>query len=302
MHGACSLHTWPSQQNGAHNAQSTVQISTGIFDMATQKVFILSRSLRSIFLNCSKTLSSTSDAKHKLDKRWDITVGGTDDNKDFTIKLNDINLKTPLNNLLRVRDETLALAIANEWKGKAGKKKLDVPSMVLTTLAYEAIDNPFNETKDAVVSSIVEYLKFDTVRFRDTSHEELLEKQSRHWDPLIGWFEHKFDCHLPIEYGDIMNTSSISKHTHETIARYLHSLERWPLIGARFITQNMKSYVLASCLTERFLTVDQAVDLARLETKFQTERWTKVEWEHDLEEQCTKARVAAGTLFYHLCL
>ncbi|GLJ59397.1 hypothetical protein SUGI_1507200 [Cryptomeria japonica] len=88
--------------------------------------------------------------------------------------------------------KTLALAIANEWKGKESKKKLDLPSMVLTTLAYEAIDNPFNETKDAVVSSIVEYLKFDTVRFRDTCHEELLEKQSRHWDPLIGWFEHTF--------------------------------------------------------------------------------------------------------------
>lgn len=211
-------------------------------------------------------------------------------------------MKTPLNNLLRVRDETLALAIANEWKGKAGKKKIELPSMVLTTLAYEAIDNPFKETQETVVNSTIEYLKFDTVRFRDTSQDDLLAKQSRHWDPLIGWFEHKYNCHLPIDYGDIMNTSSIPAHTHEAISRHLHSLERWPLVGFKFITQNLKSYVLASCLAERFLKADDAVDLARLETKFQTERWTKVEWEHDLDEQCTKARVAAGSLFYHLCL
>lgn len=254
------------------------------------------------FFTCSRALSSTADARQKLSKKWEITTGRTDDDQDFTIKLNGINLKTPLNNLMRVRDETLALAVANEWKGRAGKKKIDLPSLVLTTLVYEAIDNPFNETKDAIVESIVEYLKFDTVRFRDTCHEELLEKQSRHWDPLIGWFEHQYNCHLPIEYGDILNTSSISTNTQETVARHLHSLERWPLVGARFITRNLKSYVLASCLMERFLKVDQAVDLARLETKFQTERWTKVEWEHDLDEQCTKARVAAGTLFYHLCL
>lgn len=255
-----------------------------------------------ILASFNRASSSTASIKQKLGKKWDITIGKTDDDIDFTIKLNDINLKTPLNNLLRIKDETLALAVANEWKSKVGKKKIELPTMVLTTLAYEAIDNPFDETKDAVVGSIVEYLKFDTIRFRDSSHEELLNKQSRHWDPLIGWFEHNFDCHLPIEYGDIMSTSSISKNTQDAITRHLHSLDRWPLIGVRFISQNLKSYVLASCLAERFLKVDQAVDLARLETKFQTERWTKVEWEHDLDEQCTKARVAAGTLFYHLCL
>lgn len=251
------------------------------------------------FRTLSNHVNSTVDS---LKRDWNLTLGRTDDDKDYTIKLNNASLKTPLKNLLKVHDETLALAIANEWKSKAGSRKIDLKTMHLTTLAYEAIDNPFNEPKEFVISSIMEYLKFDTIRFRDVENEELLAKQSRHWDPLIGWFEHNFNCHLPIEYGDIISTGTLPNSTQEVVRRNLGSLERWPLIGVKNMTINLKSYVLAMTLTERFLKVEQAVDLARLETRFQTEKWSKVEWEHDIDEQCTNARVAAATLFYHLSL
>lgn len=237
-----------------------------------------------------------------LRREWNVAVNRTEDDKAFTIKLNDKALRTPMRNLLRIPDETLALAIANEWKANIWKKKIDLPTMHLTTLAYTAIDNPFNESKDNIASSITEYLKFDTLRFRDVDNEELLNKQSRHWDPLIGWFEHRFQCQLPIEYGDLTSTSSIPKHTNDIVNMHLLSHDMWPLVGISFMARNLKSFVLASCLTERFIDVEKAVEVARVETRYQTERWSKVEWEHDLDEQCTNARVAAGTLFYHLSL
>lgn len=218
----------------------------------------------------------------------------------YTIRFKNVDLKTPMKNLLKVPSKTLALAIENEWRAWETKKRKDLKTMNLTTLAYEAIDNPFNETKEEVVASILEYLKFDTIRFRDVANQELLQKQSRHWDPLVGWFEHKYQCHLPIDYGNISSTSALPTITHDTMLRYLDSHSRWPLIGFRFMTQNLKSFVLTTSLTERLLRSEQAVDLARLETKHQTEKWSKVEWEHDIDEQVTNARVAAGTLFYHL--
>lgn len=247
----------------------------------------------------------SNDAAHKLEslkKEWKLSLGRTDDGTAYTIRLNNHNLKTPMRNLLVVPDETLALAIANEWRTKAGRKNLDLPNMHLTTLAYEAIDNPFNESKELVIDSILEYLRFDTVRFRTTDNEELLTRQSRHWDPLIGWFEHQYNCSLPIEYGDILSTGNVPKHTVETLTRHLHTHQRWPLVGVRSMTKNLKSFVLATCLAERFLGVEQAVELARLETRFQTDKWSKVEWEHDIDEHCTTASAAAGTLFYHLSI
>lgn len=232
---------------------------------------------------------------------WMVTID-SDDISTFVIKLNGKEMKTPMSNSLRVPNMTLALAIANEWRGRSRRKKLNITSMYLTTMAYEAIDNPFGEEAETLVDSILEYLKFDTVRFRDTQNQELLAKQSRHWDPMIGWIEHEFHCHLPIDYNALTDTNSVPDGTMKIFKQHLLSHERWPLIGARFITQNLKSFVLASSLMTRFLTPEQAVELARLETKHQTDKWTEVEWEHDIDEQCTNARVAAGNLFYHLTL
>lgn len=238
----------------------------------------------------------------KANKKWELTVNKSDDEDAYTIKLNNISLKTPMKNLLKVKDRTLAFAIANEWKSKVGQKKVDLKTMHLTTLTYEAIDNPFQESDELVVGSIIEYLKFDTVRFRDVENEELLKKQTRHWDPLIGWFEHKYDCHVPIEYGDIMATNDVPSSTEQSLKRLLGTHRRWPLLGIRSMTKNLKSFVLATSLMERFLKVEQAVELSRLETRHQVEKWSKVEWEHDIDEQSSNACVAAGSLFYHLNL
>lgn len=207
-----------------------------------------------------------------------------------------------MKNLLKIQDETLALAIANEWKKNINKKKLDLTNMHLTALAYTALDNPFEETPASMSEALIEYLKFDTVRYRDVDEEDLLKLQTRHWDPIVGWFEHTFECHLPIEYGNIASSSGIPKSTLDIIMRHLQSHESWPLVGLKFMTENLKSLILATSLTKRFLSVEQAVDLARLEAKYQTQRWSKVEWEHDLDEHCMNSRIAAGTLFYHLTL
>lgn len=235
-------------------------------------------------------------------KNVDVTISREEDDRQpvYRIKVGESTLKTPGKQILAVPDESLALAIANEWKTELRKKKFNLTNMHLTTLAYTAIDNPFKESNEDIVNSILEYLKFDTIRYRDVENEELLRWQSRHWDPLIGWFEHKYDCHLSIDYGDIIGASSLPDITIDTMHRNLVSYQRWPLVGLNFVTRNLKSLVLTTCLMNRFLPVDKAVEMARLETRFQIEKWPRVEWEHDLDEQCTNARVAAGTLFYHL--
>jgi ATP synthase F1 complex assembly factor 2 len=264
-------------------------------------------SIRTLICNNVTNLPPTKLVQRYLTskvRRLDINVLEDENGESpaYKIQIGNSILKTPKKIPLMIKDESLALAIANEWTREMGKKKVNMANMHLTSLAYTATDNPFDETKEDIANAMLEYLKFDTIRFRDTDNEELLHRQSRHWDPLIGWFEHNFNCHLPIEYGDITNTSSIPTSTNNILFRNLCSHERWPLVGANFMTRNLKSFVLATSLMARFLSVDKAVELARLEARFQAEKWSKVEWEHDLDEQCTKARVAAGTLFYHLSL
>lgn len=251
-----------------------------------------------------REMSTTSSQKAEsfINKEWTVTLGSSDDDKSHIIKLNNITIKTPMKKLLKIHDETLAIAIANEWRAQAKKKKPDIKSMHLTTLAYTAIDNPFNETNEQLTESIIEYLKFDTVRFRDTSQEELFKRQSRHWDPVMGWFEHEFSCQVPVDYGHITNTISVPQNTLATMSRYLNSHSRWPLVGLKYVTENLRSLILTTCLTRRFLSIEDVVGLARLETKFQTDKWSEVEWEHSIDEQILMSRASAGSLFYHLAL
>lgn len=228
-------------------------------------------------------------------------MGKTDDNEAYTIKLGDKKLHTPNKNLFRVTNETLALAIANEWKTQVNKKVINHQNMHLTTLAYTAIDNPFNESNELVADSILEYLKFDTMRIREADGgEDLANIERKNWDPVVDWFEKRFNVHIPIDYSQITKTIDISDSSLQTIRRNLISNKRWPLISIKYMSSNLKSYILTSTLTEKYLSSEKAVSLSRLETTYQTQKWSKVEWEHDLDEQILQSRVSAGALFYHL--
>lgn len=251
---------------------------------------------------CLSSLSDSRKINSKHAASWKLELRRTgEDGTHYAITLNNVTIKTPMKNPLVVPQESLGLAILAEWKTRENmKKKIDHRTMHLTTLAYEAIDNPFKESNESAANDILEYLKFDCIRFRDTQSEELLALQARHWDPLIGWFEHQYQCQLPIEYGQLAVQTKLPSQTLDTISKLLMSHPRWPLVGAKFMAQNLKSFVLTSCLMTKFLQADQVVDISRLETRFQTDKWSKVESEHDMDEQSICARVAAGSIFYHL--
>lgn len=169
-------------------------------------------------------------------------------------------------------------------------------------LAYESMENPTHETHDQLVDSILEYAEFDSLRFRDSDDQDLLHLQTKEWDPMVNWFENKFNCTLPLEHSNVMAVQSLPAETREKIRCELTSLPRLPLVGLKFMSENLKSLVLSSSLAARYLSVEMAVDLSRLEISFQTQRWPSVESAHGVDKLSTLARVSAGTLFYHITL
>ena len=59
--------------------------------------------------------------------------------------------------------------------------------------------------------------------------------------------------------------------------------------------------MLAVALLERRVeSVEEACALANLEQSFQFDKWGKVEWYHDINEQELMSRVSAGLLFIYL--
>ena len=73
------------------------------------------------------------------------------------------------------------------------------------------------------------------------------------------------------------------------------------LIAFNYMCECLKSVMLAVALLERRLqSVDEACLLANLEQSFQFDKWGKVEWYHDINEQELVSRVSAGLLFVYL--
>lgn len=174
-------------------------------------------------------------------------------------------------------------------------------SMHLTALANTSQDNPHNKTSEQLCEEIVEYLENDSLLFRMPKSEspELYDLQCQKWDPVLGWFckwhQIELEPSMDIVSPEIPAPAMLSVYKH------LHSHSRAALFGMQFAVESLKSLILAQAAMNRVLTVDEAVDLSRLETDFQISKWGSVEWSHELDKQQVKARLAAAVLYFQLC-
>jgi ATP synthase F1 complex assembly factor 2 len=101
------------------------------------------------------------------------------------------------------------------------------------------------------------------------------------------------------------DTSSQANTSSKSIHKFRSYLERnfdfRTLIAFNYMCECLKSVMLAVAVLERRIqSVDEACSLANLEQSFQFDKWGKVEWYHDINEQELMGRVSAGLLFVYL--
>ncbi|XP_049786818.1 ATP synthase mitochondrial F1 complex assembly factor 2 [Schistocerca cancellata] len=213
----------------------------------------------------------------------------------YEITLDQRKLKTPKGNLFKVSSEPLALAVAAEWDAQA--PTIQQSSMHLSGLCSTAIDNPGNITKYDLVQRIINFLDTDTV-LCFSSEEELCALQEREWGPILKWFRQRYD--VEVEESKDITGPTVSLKSKQKIISHLLSYNMWAVHGFAFGVETVKSLILTLCCVDRYISVEKAVLLSRLEEEFQTGHWGRVEWAHDLNQQQTQARLAAAVLFIHL--
>ncbi|XP_069840344.1 ATP synthase mitochondrial F1 complex assembly factor 2 [Dendropsophus ebraccatus] len=215
----------------------------------------------------------------------------------YEINLDRRKLKTPQGKIFTVPSEPLAIAVATEWDSQ--RDIIRFFTMHLTTLCNTALDNPTQRNKENLIRASLKFLDTDTICYRVEEPPGLVELQTNEWDPVLKWAENRYD--VTIGSSTSIMGPVIPDQTKEVFHRHLASYNSWSLIGIEFIVTQLKSLVLAMGLIDRFLTVQEAVLLSRLEEEYQIQRWGNVEWAHDYDLQELQARTAAGTLFVHLC-
>eukprot|EP00106_Octopus_bimaculoides_P009424 XP_014776866.1 PREDICTED: ATP synthase mitochondrial F1 complex assembly factor 2-like [Octopus bimaculoides] len=218
------------------------------------KKFPLSNAINTVF---------TRKLHSKELKKFYKTATISQNNGQFEINLDKRKLRTPLGNVFIVPNESLALAVATEWNGQ--KNAIKQNKMNLTMLCNTAIDNPLQRSKTDLIRSILHYLETDTLCYRMSEPEDLLELQKQKWDPIIDWFKNRYN--VPIETTTTFALPCISDATIGGIHTQLNSYTMWGLTGRLFV--------------------------------FQTQKWGSVEWYHDLDLYENRARLAAAVLFTH---
>lgn len=213
----------------------------------------------------------------------------------YEITLDQRKLKTPKGMPFTVESEPLALAISHEWNSQS--VTVERSRMMLTALANTALDNPNHLKKLDIINYLLSYAETDTVLFHNEAETDLFKLQTEHWDPLIEWFNKRYDTKLA-------KTTDISppvypENAKMQIVNYLKSYNLETLHGIQFAVETIKSLILAFACIDRFISPDQAVLLSRLEEEYQLGHWGRVEWAHDLSQQDLQSRLAASVFYVH---
>ncbi|XP_050032628.1 ATP synthase mitochondrial F1 complex assembly factor 2 [Dermacentor andersoni] len=214
----------------------------------------------------------------------------------FEVCLDQRKLKTPLGKLLLVPNEALAVAVATEWDCQ--QTEINPNEMHLTGLCNTVVDNPSKKTKEDTASDILEFLESDTLCYRMQEPDELVTLQKEKWDPLLRWYEERFNVKL--EAKSDLAVSTLPQEVCDVAFKHLMSYSLWGLTGIQYGAESLKSLILFQAALAQHLSVEQAVMLGRLESEFQTSRWGRVEWAHDLDREQVLSRVAAAVLFVQL--
>ncbi|KAK9873010.1 hypothetical protein WA026_020355 [Henosepilachna vigintioctopunctata] len=263
--------------------------------MTSCKISALFKSLFSKTLFMSHQQKSCEFRSYGTVKRFYRKTNVLKSNGKYEISLDQRKLKTPKGNIFSVESEPLALAVAAEWDSQ--NDKIIRSKMHITTLCNTVLDNPNNHTKFDLANYVTNYLDTDTIIFQTNEDEELYKFQANQWDPIIEWFNERYDT--TIQKSVEMLGPTVAQKDKDSINRHLMSYNFNSVYGFVYSVDTIKSVILTMACVERFINVEKAVLLSRLEEEYQLTHWGRVEWAHDLNQQDLQARLSAVVLFIH---
>lgn len=186
----------------------------------------------------------------------------------WTIKLDGRAVKTPARASLIVPTEGLANAIAEEWRSVDGT--IDPGSMPLTGLANAAIDRVAPE-RQAFAESLARYAEADLACYRADGPRELIARQEKSWDELLGWARRRYDVDF-VTTEELMHVAQ-PQGTVERLAHAVGALDAFRLAGLSPLVTIGGSLVAALAVLEKAESPEEAWDAVSIDERWQIQQW-----------------------------
>ncbi len=187
------------------------------------------------------------------------------------VRLDGKPVRTPAGRALAAPTAALAQAIAAEWETQ--REVIDPGKMPLTRLANAIIDGVADRA-DAVAAEVQKYLATDLVCYRAAAPQGLVERQARHWDPILAWAREAFRARFVLAEGVIHVAQPA-----ETLAAARAAIPEnpWRLGAVHTVTTLTGSALIALALAHGGLSPEEAWQAAHVDEDWNMEQWGRDE-------------------------
>jgi ATP synthase F1 complex assembly factor 2 len=204
-----------------------------------------------------------------------------------------------------------ALAIAAEFASQG--EMIHPASTPLYNLACTAIDQYAKEDRQGITTyelgrmreedmlalKMGECLETDSVCYRvdptsvDPADAILRRRQNKYYDPLISWFNDTIGGPLGIAHG--LSDADHPREVYSLVESIVYEADYFLKAVLYHILGTTKSTVITSALVYRHISVQQAMDAARVEEEHQIEEHGFVEDGHDTARAHTAVKLASAS-------
>jgi len=225
-----------------------------------------------------KTRTAEPSRESQLPKRFykEVTVESGDNG--FTILLDGRSVKTPGKALLASPSKEIADLLATEWAAQA--ERIDPMTMPVTRLANTALDGVAVEMQ-GVKEDIVRYSGSDLLCYRADGPEPLIERQMKHWDPLVDWCQASLGARFELAQGVMFHDQP-----PESIAAFSAHVgllnDPMVLACAHVITSLTGSAIIAMAVVKDACSLEEAWIAAHVDEDWNIEQWGE---DHEAKER-----------------
>ncbi len=185
----------------------------------------------------------------------------------FAVTLDGKPVRTPAGRILAAPTFALAQAIAAEWE--AQREVIDPASMPLTRLANAIIDG-VADTPGPVKAEIEKYLSSDLMFYRAASPAGLVERQARHWDPVLRWAGETLGAQFRTGEGVVYVAQP--KDALAAAAAAIPQ-DAWRLGAVHAVTTLTGSALLTLAMAQGRLSAEEAWQAAHVDEDWNMEQW-----------------------------
>jgi chaperone required for assembly of F1-ATPase len=215
------------------------------------------------------TAAARRNARPALRRRFYERASTGSGPEERAVYLDGKPVRTPARRPLAAPTPELAQAIAAEWD--AQRETIDPAHMPLTRLANVIIDGVV-DAPGPVKAEIEKYLASDLLFYRAAGPQELHERQSQLWDPILRWAKNTLGADFKTGEG-IVHVAQPPDALRAASAAIPDDDDAWRLGALHVMTTLTGSALLALAVLRGELSVDAAWRAAHADEDWNMEQW-----------------------------